>query len=129
MASQFEKRKKSAEAVSKEIEAKRSKLREKGTMEKESPIQETPLEKQNRMQNEIQVQKQAMLDQQDPFYPHKAYDIFTSDGGKTYQVAEIEYNASTGHARVIETFNITRLVALSYANQKIALGTLKKGKK
>lgn len=65
----------------------------------------------------------------DKFYTQHAYDIFTSDGGKTYHVAEIHYNPQTGHALVGEIFDISRLVALSYANQKTALGTLKKGKK
>ena len=59
-------------------------------------------------------------------YTQSAFDIYTPDGGRTYKVAEISYNPDTGEAKVSEIFNITRLVALSYANQKTALSTLKR---
>lgn len=61
-----------------------------------------------------------------PEYNQKALDIFTSNGGKTYAVAQISYNPVTGDAKVDEVFNVTRTVALAYQNQKIALGILKK---
>lgn len=102
MASNFEKRK----AVTQEIEAKRTKLREKGPMEK--TVEQTP----------VSVTK--------PVYTQTGYDIFTPDGGKTYKVAEISYNPITGVAEVKEIFNITRLVALQYFNTKTALQTLKR---
>lgn len=65
---------------------------------------------------------------EEPVYTSTALDIYTNDGGKTFGVAEISYNPETGVAKVINTFNISRIIALSYANQKMALGTLKKKK-
>lgn len=62
-------------------------------------------------------------------YTHVGTDIYSLDGGRTFGVAEIEYNPVTMLARVKETFNISRLVALSYQPQKTALNTLKKSKK
>ena len=64
----------------------------------------------------------------EPVYTQTGLDIYTPDGGKTYGVAEISYNPETGDAKVTNTFSITRIVALTYLNQKIALNTLKKGK-
>lgn len=62
----------------------------------------------------------------EPVYTQTGLDIYTSDGGKSYGVAEIVYNPETGEAKVLATFSISRLVALSYANQKTALNTLKR---
>ncbi len=62
----------------------------------------------------------------EPVYTQSGYDVFTSDGGRTYGVAEIAYNPATGDAKVNGIFSITRLVALKYANTKQALGILKK---
>ena len=64
----------------------------------------------------------------EPTYTQKGYDVFTPDGGRTYKVIELEYNPDTGHARVVGTSEISRLVALKYDAQKTALGILKKGK-
>ena len=77
-----------------------------------SEVQETPL----------------VVEETAPVYTQTGYDIFSPDGGKNYEVAELSYNPTTGEAKVINTFKISRLVALSYANQKVALQTLKKGK-
>lgn len=62
-----------------------------------------------------------------PVYTQTGYDVYSSDGGKTYHVAQIEYNPETGEAKVTGTSDISRLVALKYANQKVALGILKTG--
>lgn len=59
-------------------------------------------------------------------FTQTGFDIYTPDGGRTYKVAEISYNPETGDAKVNEIFTISRLVALSYANQKTALSTLKR---
>ena len=56
--------------------------------------------------------------------PFTGYDIYSEDGGKSFGVAEIEYNPETGAAKVINKFTISRLVALQYKVQKDALGTL-----
>lgn len=109
MASQFEKRKsKSTESVAQEIISKRSEKRA-SVDEPDMPI--------------------VVSEPEAPVYNQTGFDIFSSDNGKTYGVAEIEYNPETGRARVKDTFSITRLIALSYGNQKVALQTLKKGKK
>lgn len=108
MASQFSKRKaKSVDEVSQEIQDKRAGLR--ASREAASSAASAPIA--------------------EPSYTQQGFDIFTSDGGKTYQVAEISYNPDTLQAEVVNTFTISRLVALSYGNQKTALQTLKKGKK
>lgn len=62
-------------------------------------------------------------------YTQSGFDIFSSDGGKTYQVAEIAYNPETGEAKLVNTFDISRLIALQYTNQKNALNSLKTRKK
>ncbi len=62
----------------------------------------------------------------EPTYTQTGYDIFTLDGGRTFGVAEISYNPETREAKVIETYTITRLVALKYGNMKTALQTLKR---
>ena len=64
----------------------------------------------------------------EPSYDQSAYDVFTADGGKSFGVAEIAYNPATGEATVKDTFSISRLIALQYANQKTALGILKQKK-
>lgn len=58
-------------------------------------------------------------------YTQTGMDVYTSDGGRTYGVAEIAYNPETGEAKVVDIFFISRLIALQYANQKGALNTLK----
>lgn len=97
--SNFEKRKvKTPEAVINEITKKRDAIREKG------------------------------VEVDEPVYTQSGYDVYTLDGGRNYGVAEISYNPETGAAKVNNTFTISRLVALKYANTKQALGILKKGK-
>jgi hypothetical protein len=59
-------------------------------------------------------------------YPETALDIYLSNDGKTYEVAEIAYNPETKDAKIINTFSISRLVALTAMNQKVALNTLKR---
>ncbi len=104
MPSQFDKRKaKSIETVTAEIQDKREKIRSKP--------------------------EETVSDKVETVYTQSAFDIFTPDGGRNYQVAEIAYNHETGEAKVTNTFDITRLVALSYANQKGALNSLKKRSK
>lgn len=61
-------------------------------------------------------------------FTQSGLDVFTRDGGRTYEVAEIFYNPETNEAKVVETFTISRLVALSYKPQKDALRILKKRK-
>ncbi len=61
----------------------------------------------------------------EPTYTQTALDVYTSDGRK-YHVAEIVYDPESGVAKVLEVFDITRLVALQYFNTKTALGTLKR---
>lgn len=61
-------------------------------------------------------------------YTQVGMDVYTADGGRSYNVAEIEYNPDSKEARVKEVFSISRLVALSYAEQKTALKTLKRKK-
>jgi hypothetical protein len=63
----------------------------------------------------------------EPVYTQKGYDVFSGDGGRTFRVVELEYNPESGHARVLGTSAITRLIALKYDAQKTALGILKKG--
>jgi hypothetical protein len=62
----------------------------------------------------------------EPTYPQMALDIFSSDGGKNYEVAEIEFNPETKDARVVALYSVSRLVALTGLNQKTALNTLKR---
>lgn len=59
-------------------------------------------------------------------YNQSGFDIFTTDGGRSYHVAELAYNPETGEAKVNGIFDISRLVALQYKNQKDALNTLKR---
>jgi hypothetical protein len=59
-------------------------------------------------------------------YTQSGFDVYTSDGGRSYHVAELTYNPETGEAKVVEIFDISRLVALQYANQKTALNSLKR---
>lgn len=107
MPSNFEKRRaKSKEDVAKEIQERREQIRLKA--ENPSPV---------------------VTEAAKPVYTQEGYDVYSPDGGKTYHVAEISYNPETGQAEVTNIFDISRLIALTYANQKIALGTLKKGKK
>lgn len=75
-----------------------------------------------------QVESQPAAEQEgpEPVYQQTALDIYTPDGGKTYEVAEISYNPTTKEAKVTATFSISRLVALTAANQKTALNTLKR---
>lgn len=104
---QFEKRKaRTADAVSQEIQDKRAGMR--ASRDAVSAAAPAPIA--------------------EPVYNQQGFDIFTRDGGKTYEVAEISYNAETLQAEVVNIFTISRLVALSYRNQKTALQTLKKGK-
>lgn len=63
-----------------------------------------------------------------PAFTQKGMDVFTPDGGAHFFVAELAYNPETMKAEVTEIFNISRMVGLSYQNQKNALGTLKKRK-
>src|SRR5580698_6443291 len=103
MASQFQKRKaKTPDAVSQEIQDKRA---------------------------EIRASRESTVAAPEPVYTQTGFDVFTDDGGKTYQVAEFSYNPVTLQAEVVNLFSISRLIALSYGNQKVALQTLKKGKK
>jgi hypothetical protein len=69
------------------------------------------------------------LAETEPAYTQTGFDVFTRDGGKSYEVAEFAYDPVTMKAEVINLFSISRLIALSYGNQKVALQTLKKGKK
>lgn len=62
----------------------------------------------------------------EPVYTQMGYDIYSPDGGRHYKVAKLEYNPETGEARVIETKDISRLIALKYDQQKTALGILKR---
>jgi hypothetical protein len=90
----------------------------KSQFEKRKEKQEKPIEERVR----------ELIDTPEPetTYNQVGYDVFTSDGGKTYGVAEIEYDPESGQARVKDVFTISRLVALKYANMKEALGILKK---
>lgn len=76
-----------------------------------------------------EYEKNPILDVLAPLSVKIGYDIYSLDGGGSYSVAEIQYNPETGEAKVLETFEISRLIALSYYNQKTALGILKKQKK
>lgn len=97
MASNYEKRRtRTTEAVRAEIEAKRSEIRE------------------------------GKAPEPAPQYTNTGYDVYTMDGGRTYKVAEFSYNPATSQATVIDTFNISRVIALAYENKKTALGILKK---
>lgn len=62
-------------------------------------------------------------------FPQTALDIFTGDGGRTYYGAQIKYDPDTGEAKVVETFTISRQVALAFTQQKTGLYTLKKIRK
>lgn len=64
----------------------------------------------------------------EPVYTQSGYDVFSPDGGRTYKVVELEYNPETGDAKVTGTSAISRLIALKYDAQKVALGILKRGK-
>lgn len=66
------------------------------------------------------------LNETAPVYTQMGYDIYSPDGGRHYKVAKLEYNPETGEARVIETKDISRLIALKYDQQKTALGILKR---
>ena len=63
-----------------------------------------------------------------PVYDQKALDVYTLDGGRTYNVAQISYNSKTGESIVTDTFSISRLVALKYATMKEALSILQRRK-
>lgn len=63
-----------------------------------------------------------------PVYNQSGFDVFTTDGGRTFGVAEISYNPETGEAKVEEIFTITRLIALKYGTMKEGLSMLKKRK-
>lgn len=78
---------------------------------------------------EIQEKRSELRAKAEPTYTQTGMDIFTPNGGKTYHVAELAYNPETGEAKILGIFDISRLVALSYANQKNALNTLKQRKK
>lgn len=76
-----------------------------------------------------EYEENPTLDVSTPLHVKVGYDIYSLDGGGSYSVAEIQYNPETGEAKVLDTFEISRLIALSYYNQKTALGILKKQKK
>lgn len=78
---------------------------------------------------EIQEKRSEIRAKAEPVFTQSGMDIFTPNGGKTYHVAELAYNPETGEAKVVGVFDISRLVALSYANQKTALNTLKQRKR
>jgi len=62
----------------------------------------------------------------EPNYTNTGYDVFSPDGGRTFKVVEFLYNPDTGHAKVGDFFEVSRLIALSYETKKTALGILKK---
>lgn len=99
MATQYEKRKardRDTASIRKEIEDKRTEMRETATRN------------------------------QTPDYTHTAYDVITLDAGKSYKVVEISFNPLTGQAEMSGMTDISRLIGLKYEGQKIALGLLKK---
>ncbi len=59
-------------------------------------------------------------------FTQTALDIYSPNGGKDYEVAEISFNPVTREAKVTEIYTISRLVALTGLNQKTALNTLKR---
>jgi hypothetical protein len=59
-------------------------------------------------------------------YTQTALDIFSPDGGTTYEVAEISFDPVSKKAEVINIYSISRLVGLTGLNQKVALNTLKR---
>ncbi len=61
-----------------------------------------------------------------PQFTQTGLDIYSPDGGRTYEVAEISYSPETKEAKVTATYSISRLVALTAMNQKTSLNTLKR---
>jgi hypothetical protein len=59
-------------------------------------------------------------------YTQTGLNVYTPDGGSTYEVAEIKFNPETKQAEVAEIYKISRLVALQHANTQNALNTLKR---
>jgi hypothetical protein len=75
---------------------------------------------------EIQEKRSELRSKAEATYSQTALDIYSSDGGKNYEVAEIAFNPETGEAKVVATYSVSRLVALTGINQKTALNTLKR---
>lgn len=75
---------------------------------------------------EIQERRSEIRAQGEPTYTQSGLDIYSPDGGKTYEIAEISYNPETKDAKVTTIYSISRLVALTGLNQKTALNTLKR---
>jgi hypothetical protein len=72
------------------------------------------------------VEQQVETETTAPIYTQIGLDVYSPDGGRNYEVAEISYNHETRQAEVKEVYKISRLVALQYANTKTALNTLKR---
>jgi hypothetical protein len=73
-----------------------------------------------------EIRETAAPKAEEPTFTQTALDIYTRDGGRHYEVAEIQYNPTTREAKVVEIYKISRLVALQYDNTKVALNTLKR---
>jgi hypothetical protein len=61
----------------------------------------------------------------EPLYTQEALDVYSGDGGKTYNVAEIQYNPLTNEAKVKTIYNISRLVGMQHTGRKEALVILR----
>lgn len=55
---------------------------------------------------------------------YTAYDLFTQDGGRTFQVIILEYDVATQEAKILGTKSISRKIGLQFQNQKKSLKTL-----
>lgn len=73
-----------------------------------------------------EILNNATDDSQDLGLDRTAYDIITTDGGRSYQIISISYNPATKDAIVSEIKAVTRQVGLQHNNQKRALETLAK---
>ncbi len=82
-----------------------------------------------RLSKEVAVPEVVVPKSEEVVLPQTGYDIYSLDGGGSYNIAEIQYDPTTSLAKVVQTYEVSRMIALSYAGQKTALSILKKQKK
>jgi hypothetical protein len=61
-----------------------------------------------------------------PSVDHVAYDIVSTDGGRTFNFILIGYNLDEGAAAILATKSISRQIGLQFQNSKKALKTIAK---
>ncbi len=75
---------------------------------------------------EVEQKLEELKAPEETVYNQTGLNVYSPDGGNSYEVAEIKFNPDTKQAEVVEIYKISRLVALQHANTQSALNTLKR---